>query len=334
LTLPERNADAASDPTGGGAAESNRLGAQDSATAAVEPAGVRVVAGFGRHFLVRAEGERGRPLRLATRRGKRSDVVVGDLVRCSVSGEQATIESIAPRRSLLFRADAHRVKALAANIDRVAIVFAPRPPFDLHFLWRALLAARAAGIEALALLNKTDLTEGLGPAQQALEQAGRLGVATLAVSAKQAPQEARARLRAAIGSGATLLAGQSGMGKSTLLNLLVDAQARTQEYSTRLNVGRQTTTASRWFDLPDGGGALIDTPGFAAFGLAHLPLALRAAALPEFVPFLGHCRFRDCRHLSEPGCAVRAALERDEISAARYAFYADMAAEALPPPCR
>jgi len=291
----------------------------------------RVVATFGRHSLVRAADSPTAPLLIATRRGKRGDVVVGDLVRCTLDGEQAAIESIEPRRSLLFRADAHRVKELAANIDLMAIVFAPRPPFNPHFIWRALAAAQAAGIAALAVLNKTDVADGLDLAQAALAQAARLGVATLAISAKATPAVARAQLAAATGGRATLLVGQSGMGKSTLLNLRVDANARTQEYSTRLNVGKQTTTASRWFDIPaaEGGGALIDTPGFTAFGLAHLSLAQRAAALPDLAPFLGQCRFNDCRHLSEPDCAIRAAVTRGEVDAARYAFYAELAAETL-----
>lgn len=291
----------------------------------------RVVATYGRHSLVRAVDSPTAPLLIATRRGKRGDVVVGDLVRCTLDGEQAAIESIEPRRSLLFRADEHRVKELAANIDLMAIVFAPRPPFNPHFIWRALAAAQAAGIAALAVLNKTDIAEGLDLAQAALVQVARLGVATLAISAKATPAAARAQLTAATAGRATLLVGQSGMGKSTLLNLRVDANARTQEYSTRLNVGKQTTTASRWFDIPaaEGDGALIDTPGFTAFGLAHLSLAQRAAALPDFAPFLGHCRFNDCRHLSEPDCAIRAAVERGDIDAARYAFYAELAAETL-----
>lgn len=299
--------------------------------AAGAPLIARVVATFGRHSLVRAAAEATAPLLTATRRGKRGDVVVGDLVRCTPAGEQAAIESIEPRRSLLFRADEHRIKELAANIDLVAVVFAPRPPFNPHFIWRALAAARAACIDALVVLNKTDIGDGLPAAQAALVQAERLGVATLALSAKAAPDEARGRLAAATAGRATLLVGQSGMGKSTLLNLRVDANARTQEYSTRLNVGKQTTTASRWFDIPaaDGGGALIDTPGFMAFGLAHLSLAERAAALPDLAPFLGHCRFNDCRHLNEPDCAVRAAAARGEISADRYAFYAELAAETL-----
>jgi ribosome biogenesis GTPase len=294
----------------------------------------RVVATFGRHSLVREASAADAPLRVATRRGKKGDVVVGDLVHCSVAGEQAAIESIAPRRSLLFRADEFRTKELAANIDQVAIVFAPRPPFNPHFLWRALLAARAARIDALLVLNKTDLTDGLPLAQAALDQGRALGVQTLALSAKAAPDDARARFAQATAGRATLLVGQSGMGKSSLLNLRVDANARTQEYSTRLNVGKQTTTATRWFDVPaaEGGGALIDSPGFTAFGLAHLSLAARAQAMPDLAPLIGHCRFNDCRHLNEPGCAVREAVDRGEVAPARYAFYAELAAEALRAP--
>jgi ribosome biogenesis GTPase / thiamine phosphate phosphatase len=305
-----------------------------SEAAAGVPLLARVVATFGRHSLVRAaeSAESAEaPLLIATRRGKRGDVVVGDLVRCTQNGEQAAIDSIEPRSSLLFRADEHRVKELAANIDLMAIVFAPRPPFNPHFIWRALAAAQAAGIAALAVLNKTDIVEGLDLAEAALAQAARLGVTTLAISAKATPAAAREQLTAATAGHATLLVGQSGMGKSTLLNLRVDANARTQEYSTRLNVGKQTTTASRWFDIPaaEGGGALIDTPGFTAFGLAHLSLAQRAAALRDFAPFLGQCRFNDCRHLSEPDCAIRSAVTRGDIDPARYAFYAQLAAETL-----
>jgi ribosome biogenesis GTPase len=289
----------------------------------------RVVATYGRHSLVRDAGRTDAPLLIATRRGKRGDVVVGDLVHCIARADQAAIESIAPRRSLLFRAEAHRVKELAANIDLVAIVIAPQPPFNPLFLWRALVAARAARIDALVVLNKTDIDDGLARAQSTLAEASRLGVATLALSARAAAAQARERLAAATAGCATLLVGQSGMGKSSLLNLRVDANARTQEYSRRLNVGRQTTTASRWFDIPpaEGGGALIDTPGFTAFGLAHLSLAERTAALPDLQAFIGGCRFNDCRHLSEPDCAVRSAVERGEISPARYAFYAGLAAE-------
>jgi len=284
----------------------------------------RVVAGYGRHFIV--EDDDGR-LYEAKRRGKRGDVVIGDRVSCIRAGAaQAAIESILPRASLLMRADGVRSKALAANVDRVVVVFAPRPTFHERFIWRALLAAETARIAPLVVLNKTDLDDERA-GMQALARITRLGYATIALSAKMAPEKARESLRAALGNASNLMVGQSGMGKSTLINLLApQANARTQEYSARLNVGRQTTTASRLFALA-GGGDIIDTPGFQAFGLAHLDQPQLAAAMPEFLPCLGRCRFSDCRHVREPECAVRAAVADGEIDAARYAFYCELVEE-------
>jgi ribosome biogenesis GTPase / thiamine phosphate phosphatase len=285
----------------------------------------RVVACYGRHFIVEdAAGG----LHEAQRRGKRGDVVIGDRVSCRhAATAQAAIESILPRTSLLMRADGERSKALAANVDRVVVVFAPRPAFNERFIWRALLAAETAHIAPLIVLNKIDL-DGDGAGRQALERMARLGYATIAVSARAAPEQARVALHTALGAAANLMVGQSGMGKSTLINLLApQANARTQEYSTRLNLGRQTTTASRLFAL-DGGGHIIDTPGFQAFGIAHLGLAELTAAMPEFAPHLGHCRFSDCRHLNEPDCAIRAAMASGAVDARRHAFYTELAEEA------
>ncbi|HYM48927.1 MAG TPA: ribosome small subunit-dependent GTPase A [Burkholderiaceae bacterium] len=281
----------------------------------------RVVATFGQQLLI----EDAARVWQATRRGKRGDVVVGDCVLASAtSADQARIESIEPRATLLFRADSYRTKELAANIDQVIIVFAARPAFNPWFIWKALVAADAAGIEALVVRNKTDLGDS-DDASLFLQQISRLGWRTLAVSAKVDAERSRALLMSEVRGRKSLLVGQSGMGKSTLLNLLVpDAQARTQEYSQRLNVGKQTTTASRWFPLD--GGALVDTPGFHEFGLAHLSLGEIAATFPDFKPLLGLCRFLDCRHLEEPACAIRTALDEGRLAPERYEFYRSLAA--------
>lgn len=282
----------------------------------------RVVATFGRQSLV--EDEAGR-VWTATRRGRKGDVVVGDLVVAQPTAPgQARIESLKPRTSLLYRADAFRIKELAANIDLVLVVYAARPTFNRWFVWKALVATHAAGIESVVIQNKTDLDES-GEAATFRVSLERLGVATLAVSARTDPERAQAELTAIARGRASLLVGQSGMGKSTLLNLLVpDAGARTREYSERLDLGKQTTTASRRFTLPFGG-SLVDTPGFQEFGLAHVALDQLAASFPEFAAALGHCRFLDCRHLTEPDCAVRALVDQGAITGERYAFYRSLA---------
>jgi ribosome biogenesis GTPase len=299
-----------------------------SSAASAEPAefDARVVATFGRQFLISDASGR---VWSATRRGKKGDVVVGDQVRVSASAPgQVRIEGVQPRNSLLFRADDFRTKGLAANVDLILVVYAARPTFNRWFVWKALVAAHAAGIDAIVVQNKTDL-DTAGDAGAFRQELAQLGVATVAVSAKGNPEHARSVLAGIARDRASLLVGQSGMGKSTLLNLLVpDAGARTQDYSQRLDAGKQTTTASRWFALPFGG-SIVDTPGFQEFGLANIPLAELAQSFPEFRPALGMCRFLDCRHLSEPGCAVRARVDAGDIAAERYAFYRSLA-EARP----
>jgi ribosome biogenesis GTPase / thiamine phosphate phosphatase len=285
----------------------------------------RVIATFGRQSLIADAGH----IRQATRRGRREDVVVGDCVVASItSAEQARIESIEPRSTLLFRTDKYRTKELAANVDQVIVVFASRPAFNRWFVWKALVAASAAGIDALVLRNKADLAES-DDASAFLQQIAELGWRTLTLSAKSDGDSARALLLPEVAGHKSLMVGQSGMGKSTLLNLLIpDARARTQEFSERLNAGKQTTTASRWFVLDDDS-ALVDSAGFEEFGLTHLSFDQIAATFPEFSPLLGHCRFQDCRHLREPGCAVRAALEDGRVMPERYEFYRSLASASL-----
>ena len=288
---------------------------------------VRVTASHGRHHFVMTEsGE----LLEAHRRGKRGDVVVGDLVRISqASGGVVAIEEVLPRQSLLYRSDEWRVKELAANIDQVAVVFASRPTFNPWFLWKALLAAHRAGIPAMAIRNKTDLAEGAEEASRAAAQLESLGCRTIAVSARTDPEGTLARLEPAFSGRRTLLIGQSGMGKSTILNLLVPgAQALTREFSEALDLGKQTTTATRWHERPDGG-AVIDSPGFQEFGLEHLSLEDVLSGMPDIASRVQGCRFFNCKHLNEPGCSVKAAVQEGAIDPRRYEFYKALAERIL-----
>jgi ribosome biogenesis GTPase / thiamine phosphate phosphatase len=293
-----------------------------------ERAAGRVVARFGSRYIVAldrtGDAATAGPELDAIGRGRRQDIVVGDRVRCSREPALLVIEAVEARRNLLFRADASRTKPLAANVDQIAIVFAAQPPPQPEFVWRALLAAGAAGVDAVAILNKIDLASG--PALAALDEMAAFGARVVRVSARADPGDAALQLEQACRDRVTLFVGQSGVGKSTLLNLLIDSDLRTGALSRRGTHGRQTTTATRWFAY-GARGAVIDSPGFHEFGLGHLSAAELARSMPDFAAVTEPCRFADCRHAEEPDCQVRAAVERGQISRARYEFYRKLLAQ-------
>ena len=288
-----------------------------------------VTATHGRHHWVK--GPDG-ALYEAHRRGKKADVVAGDVVGCTApSGSTVAIEAVRERRNLLFRSDELRVKELAANVDLVAVVFASRPSFNPWFVWRAIIAAKTAGISCLVVRNKTDLPDEGEAAARFLADLQAIGENTVSVCAEGEAQELIGRLAPFFAGRTTLLIGQSGMGKSTILNALVpQAMARTREFSEAIDIGKQTTTDTRLYEGEIGGTAfsLIDSPGFQEFGLRHVTLADIQRSMPDILGRIDGCRFYNCTHTGEPGCSVRAALERGEISPARYEFYLALAREA------
>jgi ribosome biogenesis GTPase len=281
-----------------------------------------VVAAHGRHAMVETpEGER---LRCHTR-GKKSELVVGDRVRWLPSGDEGVIEHVEPRRNLLFRQDDWRTKSFAANLDQLLVLVAGEPMFGESQLARALVAAEAAGIPALIGLNKTDLPAA-AVARERLAPYAAMGVTVIELALKTDPQTARARLATPLAGRTTLVLGPSGSGKSTLINLLVPlADAQVGEISQALQSGRHTTTATRWYWLDDArSAALIDSPGFQEFGLRQIEPAQLATLMPDLRAHLGGCRFYNCTHRQEPGCALRAAVERGEIAASRWRLYGEI----------
>ncbi len=287
-----------------------------------------VIAAHGRHYLVAPEHEP-QTLLQCFPRGKKSEVAVGDrVVYEPTSADQGVIVEIGERRNLLYRSDQFKSKLFAANLDQLLIVLATEPHFSEDLLGRALVAAEANELRPLIVLNKTDVTAALPAARKRLAPYRALGYDVLELSIRTRPEDARAALSERLRDHATLLLGQSGMGKSTLVNLIVpNADVATREISTALNSGRHTTTFTRLYPLPDGG-ALIDSPGFQEFGLHHLTEGTLERAFPEFRPLLADCRFYNCHHLHEPGCAILAALADGRVARERHALYAQLVHEA------
>jgi ribosome biogenesis GTPase len=295
-----------------------------------------LVASYGRHYLARVIGDCGdggsdkaKELYQVTSRGKQHLGAVGDVLEVTETGpEQAVIDAISPRKNLLYRSDAYRSKSIASNVDQILIVLATEPGFSPDLLGRAVIAAETAEIIPRIILNKCDLPNKLPAARKMLEPYIAMGYPVHEMSVKHDPASVQELAQHLYGK-VSVLVGQSGMGKSTLLNALIpDAVAQTQEHSKKLDSGKHTTTACRYYDLPARSGdttgfvgAMIDSPGFQEFGLAHLSESELQHAFIEFRPLLGQCKFHNCSHGDEPGCVIRAAVDAGTISAQRVELF-------------
>jgi ribosome biogenesis GTPase len=280
----------------------------------------RVVESFGRRVVVDRSGER-LPAELF---GKRMSCVCGDDVTIRLpppGGDTARVVAIAPRRSLFARTDSRgRTEPLASNLSLLVVIVAPEPEPDLYIADRYLAGAAMAGIAGAIVINKCDLTSADAAGFRALMgDYEAAGYPVVSVSAFQS--STIEPLRSLLAPHVSMLVGQSGVGKSTLTNVLAPDSARaTRTISDATGEGRHTTVSTALFRV-DTGGELIDSPGVRDYAPPLVEDAQVQVGWPEILARAAQCRFNNCLHLREPGCAVTAAVAADELSARRYESY-------------
>ena len=291
----------------------------------------RVVAHFGRTLDVRPE-QGGAAVRCHLR-ANLEGLVTGDRViwRAAHDANDGVVVARGERDSVLERPDVRgQLKPVAANIDQILIVFAVEPAPHANLIDRYLVAAEATGIAPVLVLNKIDLLPAHGgELRDLLGRYEALGYPVVTTTTER--EDGLSALHARLAGCTSVFVGQSGVGKSSLIDrLLPDEELRIGALSKDTRKGTHTTTTARLYSLPpptsvDGAGAsdgeLIDSPGIREFGLGHLDAQQVTEGFIEFRDHLGHCRFRDCRHRHEPGCALLAAVERGDIHPDRFASY-------------
>ncbi|MEW6990658.1 small ribosomal subunit biogenesis GTPase RsgA [Colwelliaceae bacterium 6441] len=289
-----------------------------------EPQLGTVISRFGQHADV--EDESGEIFRCNMRRSIGS-IICGDKVLWrqgkktdhSISG---VIEAVHERNSVLSRPDVYDgVKPIAANISQILIVSSVLPVFNADIIDRYLVAAEDTNINPIIVLNKTDLLtkENTDAIEQQLDIYRDIGYQIIYVSNKT--QDGIEELKRQLQENISVFVGQSGVGKSTLTNsLMPNLGVVTQEVSENSGLGQHTTTVARLYHFEEGGD-LIDSPGIREFGLWHLTPEQVCNGFIEFEEFLGLCKFRDCKHQADPGCALVAAVEKEKIHPKRLASF-------------
>lgn len=277
----------------------------------------RVTATHRRLLYVRDETGREQPARFGRRE---LPVACGDLVQCEFDAQHAELRvaAVEPRRNGLYRSNSRGgTELVAANLTQLLVVIAALPRPDFFVADRYLCAAQCSGIAGIVLLNKCELPPPDDLAGE-LDAWRAIGITVLTVSAHT--EHGLDALKGQLADQMSMLVGQSGVGKSSLLRaLLPDCDTAVGELI-RDDEGRHTTTASRLYALP-GGGDLLDSPGVRDFAPAIEHLDPAALGFAEVESLATHCRFADCRHLREPGCAIRAGVDVGTVSARRYESY-------------
>jgi ribosome biogenesis GTPase len=255
----------------------------------------------------------------AVSKSKKTEYVVGDLVEVNIlNEEQVQIISLHERKNLVYRMDQNRSKIIASNIDCLFIVIAAKPNFNINFLNSCLIFAESASIPAVIIINKVDLNE----TQDLINQVealycNKLHYSLLKISALTDCSELLAHLN----NKRTLLLGQSGVGKSTLINQLIpQAMTRTGIISKSEASGCHTTTNATLYS-PNSTTSIIDCPGLQEFGLYHLELKNLVYYFPELHPYINKCKYRNCNHTNETQCAIKDAFANGNIDPTRYNLF-------------
>jgi ribosome biogenesis GTPase len=284
-----------------------------------------VIASFGASLEV--EAENGERLRCLLRQNLPL-IVAGDRVVWQTTQEGGVVTALLERRSLLARPDAHgTLRGLAANLDQIIVVAAPAPVYSTELIDQYLAAAELTGITPLLLFNKIDLIRDKDKEQvaQLLQRYRDIGYRVLTSSTRV--NHGLDELIAQLKDHTNVFVGQSGVGKSSLSNALMPGlNIAVKALSEQSGLGQHTTSTARLYHLPQGG-SVIDSPGVREFRLWPMDEATLAGGFREFHPLLGHCKFRDCKHQKEPGCALKKAVEDRKISSERLRSYHKIAAQ-------
>lgn len=273
-----------------------------------------VTSSFGRNFLIEYQNN----IYSATTKNKNTEYVVGDLVKIEIINQsQARIITIYNRENLIFRSDNYKKKLIASNITKLLIVIAVKPNFNINLLNSFLLHAEYLSIKPLIIINKIELKESLDFANNLINlYQKKIGYDVITISALENCD----KLNPLLTNHISLLIGQSGTGKSTIINqLIINANTRTNDLAKSEKTGQHTTTNATLYAI-DESSKIIDCPGLQDFGLYHLKDIDLLSLMPEFNKYINQCKFRNCNHINEPNCAVINGFKNQEIEASRFNF--------------
>lgn len=279
-----------------------------------------VIAAFRHHTLVKDHNNK---IFKCQQRKAVGQVVCGDIVLWQLEdADTGVITSIEERHSILQRPDINNnLRIIASNIDQVFIVVAHKPELNEGLIDRYLVAAENSHLKPVILLNKIDLfsEQEFSDLKQRLQLYQDIGYTVIYTSAKQ--EHGLDSLMELLKDNNNIFVGQSGVGKSSLINTILKSDARIGEISEATGKGKHTTTTAYLYPLVETQGHIIDSPGVREFGLIKLSEEDVIYGFTEFKPYIGNCKFRNCAHKNEPGCALLAALNDKKITEQRWKSY-------------